>query len=108
MLWLSPKKVIRVVRAAIGAGVDPCVACCGLDPALVATLPTRESRADQLLSDVHELNRIDRLVDGTRPLKVWMRNALTLMGPRRERALLTAIKKNEQPKLDCARGGQIQ
>lgn len=93
MPWLSQKDIRRVHDAVVRGGVDPSAVCCGLDPRLTATLPGQESRCAQLLSDLHELNRIGCLMDGTRPVKVWMQTGLALLGARTEAVVLRAILK---------------
>lgn len=70
------------MRAAVRGGVDPAVARCGIDRNLTAALPMRDTRPDQLLSDAHELNSVDLLRDGTRPVEVWFDNVRTLLGSR--------------------------
>lgn len=59
----------------------------GIDPSLVASLPYGSGPASQLLMDLHELNRIVLLADGTRPLEIWLRNATSLAGSRPEAAV---------------------
>ncbi len=59
----------------------------GIDPSLVASLPYGSGPASQLLMDLHELNRIVLLADGTRPLEIWLRNAASLAGTRPEAAV---------------------
>jgi hypothetical protein len=91
--WLSQKEVLHVHDAVVHGGVDPSAALCALDPRLTASLPLRETRSAQLLSDAHELNRIGRLDDGTRPVKVWMRTVVALLGARPEGTPISAILK---------------
>lgn len=55
----------------------------GLDPTFVASLPGAPNPAAQLRTDLVELNRAV-LADGTRPIRVWLRNADQLAGPRIE------------------------
>lgn len=73
--------------AVVRGGVEPAAARCGLAPSLTATLPKHESRAAELLSDLHELNRMGR------PAKVWMWTAIALLGSRSEAAQLRCIIK---------------
>ena len=97
MPWLSQEEVRRVHDAVVRGGLQPSAARCGLDPRLTATLPMYENRSAQLLGDIHELNRIGRLSDGTQAAKVWLRTAMTLLGPRAEAAALgRLLKKNPE------------
>jgi Effector-associated domain 5 len=56
----------------------------GIDSAFAAGLPVAESSAAQILRDVDALNRAGALADGSVPLAIWLDNAATLAGPRRE------------------------
>lgn len=50
----------------------------GLPEPFVASLPTKDDPAAQLLSDLSDLNRTE-LVDGRHPLITWLGNALSLV-----------------------------
>jgi hypothetical protein len=56
----------------------------GIDAVFVAGLPTAPDPGGQIFSDLHLLNAVERLADGTVPLKIWLENALTLAGQRVE------------------------
>jgi hypothetical protein len=53
----------------------------GISREIVANCPSFSQPGAQVLSDLDELNRMHKLVDGTVPLEVWLRNAATLAGP---------------------------
>ena len=61
----------------------------GLPRAYIAALPLASTPAAQLLLDLEQLATTGTLADGTRPLEVWLRNALLLCGPRQQATLLT-------------------
>jgi V8-like Glu-specific endopeptidase len=71
-----------VYQAALTAGLDGPgvrdVLLQGINPQYRALLPSPPNPQLQLLSDLQRLNAVDRLVDGTVPLVVWLRNASTL------------------------------
>jgi V8-like Glu-specific endopeptidase len=78
--YLSPEDVVRVRNAALDAGlaentVRPLLFA-GTTAHFRASLPTMDSPLRQLHSDLHTMNQVDRLIDGTVPLEVWLRNAI--------------------------------
>lgn len=77
----------QVHEAAIQAGLSRSALLAGISRHFVASLPYASSPAAQLLSDLFELNRVDSLLDGERPLTIWLHNAAVLAGPRREGAV---------------------
>ncbi|MER8043619.1 trypsin-like peptidase domain-containing protein [Streptomyces sp. NPDC094032] len=80
--YLSDAELLRVQSAAVEAGL----ADTELRPRLFAGttrhfragLPLRTTPFEQIRSDLLTVNRVERLIDGTVPLEVWLRNALTL------------------------------
>lgn len=63
----------------------------GLDPGFRAGLPLAASPSEQILVDLHTLNGVQQLSDGTIPLLVWAQNALALSASRRESLPLVAL-----------------
>jgi hypothetical protein len=47
----------------------------GIDKGYASTLPVRDNPRDQILSDLHEINRVPSLADGEIPLLIWLQNA---------------------------------
>ncbi|MGO4630650.1 trypsin-like peptidase domain-containing protein [Streptomyces sp. 2RAF24] len=80
--YLTDDELLRVQSAAVEAGL----ADAELRPRLFAGttrhfragLPLRKTPFEQIRSDLRTVNRVERLIDGTVPLEVWLRNALTL------------------------------
>lgn len=80
--YLTDAELLRVQSAAVEAGL----ADAELRPKLFAGttrhfragLPLHKTPFEQIRSDLRTLNRVERLIDGTVPLEVWLRNALTL------------------------------
>ncbi|MGW0464821.1 trypsin-like peptidase domain-containing protein [Streptomyces sp. NPDC003027] len=78
--YLSPEDVVRVRNAALEAGladnaVRPLLFA-GTTAHFRAGLPTMDSPLRQMHSDLHVMNQVERLIDGTVPLEVWLRNAI--------------------------------
>lgn len=63
----------------------------GLDPRFLASLPKMTNPAAQLLSDLHVLNRTERLADNSIPLVRWLENAILFAGPRVEGVLFKQV-----------------
>lgn len=86
---LSHDELMRVHAAAVEAGLAGSrqALLAGMDPTLVATLPLSPTPAGQLWSDLHELNRAGALLSGEAPLRVWLKNAKLLAGPRVQAAV---------------------
>lgn len=81
---LSSELVQQLHAVAIHVALDRDALLAGILPDFVASLAHRNSPAAQLLSDLHELNRTETLVDGTLPLHLWLENAVRLASPYRE------------------------
>ncbi|MET9433950.1 trypsin-like peptidase domain-containing protein [Streptomyces sp. NPDC006551] len=78
--YLSPEDVVRVRNAALDAGladnaVRPLLFA-GTTAHFRAGLPTMDSPLRQMHSDLHVMNQVERLIDGTVPLEIWLRNAI--------------------------------
>src|SRR5262249_34017572 len=43
--------------------------------------------SSQILGDLQQLNAVDRLQDGTVPLVLWLKNAISLVEPRAEKSI---------------------
>lgn len=72
----------------------------GIDRAFLATLPVETTASAQLLSDLAALNEAARLLNGTVPLEIWLKNAETLARGRVEtstfRAALEMLRSNDR------------
>ncbi|WP_137992163.1 trypsin-like peptidase domain-containing protein [Streptomyces vilmorinianum] len=78
--YLTPEDLVRVRDAALDAGlaessVRPLLLA-GTTPRFRASLPTMDSPLRQMHSDLATMNQVERLIDGTVPLEVWLRNAI--------------------------------
>ncbi|NUL02605.1 trypsin-like peptidase domain-containing protein [Streptomyces lunaelactis] len=78
--YLSPDEILRVRDAALETGLaDPSVRPLlfdGIMPKYRGTLPLLAAPGRQVHSDLNEMNRVERLVDGSVPLELWLRNAV--------------------------------
>ncbi|MGW6454950.1 trypsin-like peptidase domain-containing protein [Streptomyces sp. NPDC055078] len=78
--YLSPDDILRIRDAALDTGLaDPTVRPLlfdGVMPRYRGTLPLLPAPGRQVHSDLNELNRVERLVDGSVPLEIWLRNAV--------------------------------
>ncbi|URN17338.1 MULTISPECIES: trypsin-like peptidase domain-containing protein [Streptomyces] len=78
--YLTREAVLAVRDAALEAGLtDPAVRPLlfdGIMPRYRATLPLLAAPGLQVQSDLVEMNRVERLVDGSVPLETWLRNAV--------------------------------
>ena len=95
---LLPQDQIRRLHetiVSIGGADNRADLLAGLDPAFFKRLPGASDSSAQIFRDLNELNRIERLSDGTVPLKVWLENAVHLFGPRVE--VLKKIMKPATP-----------
>ena len=79
---LTYDEIQEVYQAALAAGLDAPgirdVLLQGINPGYRALIQAQPNPQVQILSDLNKLNSVDRLVDGTVPLVVWLRNASTL------------------------------
>ncbi|MGG7575468.1 hypothetical protein [Streptomyces sirii] len=78
--YLSPDEIQQLLDAAVETGLaDPTVRPLLLDgimPRYRGTLPLNPAPGRQVRSDLNEMNRVERLVDGSVPLEIWLRNAV--------------------------------
>lgn len=81
---LPEESIARIYAAAISCRLDRSILLGGLDARFVAQLPTRFALGEQILSDLHVMNEIVSLVDGTVPIRTWLKNALTVSASRHE------------------------
>ncbi|MFE7130561.1 trypsin-like peptidase domain-containing protein [Streptomyces sp. NPDC057638] len=77
--YLTPDELRRLTEAALETGLaDPAVRPLlfdGIMPRYRGTLPLLPAPAHQVHSDLAAMNRVERLVDGSVPLEIWLRNA---------------------------------
>lgn len=76
-----------VHEAAVNAGLDPRVLTSTLTPELAASFGDASDPRTQIWRDLTELNRLELLDDGPRPLQSWLETARHLAGPRAETAV---------------------
>ncbi|MFF3403840.1 trypsin-like peptidase domain-containing protein [Streptomyces sp. NPDC002659] len=78
--YLTTAEILQVRDAALETGLaDPMVRPLlfdGIMPKYRGTLPMLPAPGRQLHSDLNEMNRVERLVDGSVPLEIWLRNAI--------------------------------
>ncbi|KUL51440.1 hypothetical protein ADL22_06510 [Streptomyces sp. NRRL F-4489] len=78
--YLPPEAILRVRDAALDSGLtDPSVRPLlfdGVLPRYRGTLPILAAPMRQLHSDLAQMNQVERLVDGSVPLEIWLRNAI--------------------------------
>ncbi|MFI1397222.1 trypsin-like peptidase domain-containing protein [Streptomyces sp. NPDC020681] len=78
--YLTPDEILQVRDAALETGLaDPMVRPLlfdGIMPKYRGTLPLLPAPGRQVHSDLNEMNRVERLVDGSVPLEIWLRNAV--------------------------------
>ncbi|MGW1491403.1 trypsin-like peptidase domain-containing protein [Streptomyces sp. NBC_00191] len=78
--YLTAGEIVQVRDAALETGLaDPMVRPLlfdGIMPKYRGTLPMLPAPGRQLHSDLNEMNRVERLVDGSVPLEIWLRNAI--------------------------------
>ncbi|MEU5208552.1 trypsin-like peptidase domain-containing protein [Streptomyces sp. NPDC020742] len=116
--YLSPDGIRQVLDAAVETGLaDPSVRPLLLDgimPRYRGTLPLHPAPGRQVHSDLNAMNRVERLVDGSVPLEIWLRNAVaetTEAGPLAvfQRALdEVARTAGGEPEVPAGPGGEIE
>jgi endonuclease G len=78
-LYLNQEEIYQLVDAITSGGLNNRDArdalLMNINRGLVSNLPERRSISDQVLSDLDELNNIERLAGGEVPLKIWLENA---------------------------------
>ncbi|MCT4353326.1 trypsin-like peptidase domain-containing protein [Streptomyces sp. Je 1-79] len=79
--YLSAEDLVRVRNAALDAGLAESevrrLLFAGTTAHFRASLPTMDSPLRQMHSDLDVMNQVERLIDGTVPLEVWLRNAIS-------------------------------
>ncbi|MGW6688038.1 trypsin-like peptidase domain-containing protein [Streptomyces sp. NPDC054961] len=77
--YLSQDDVVLLRDTAVEAGLtDPALRSllfAGILPKYRGSLPLLAAPGQQIHSDLNEMNRVERLIDGTVPLALWLRNA---------------------------------
>jgi hypothetical protein len=81
---LPSKVILEIHEAAVAADLATLrtVLLAGLAPDFATSLTTSPDPSSQLLLDLHALNRIGRLTNGSDPLAVWLTHAAHLAGLR--------------------------
>ncbi|WP_327281847.1 MULTISPECIES: trypsin-like peptidase domain-containing protein [unclassified Streptomyces] len=78
--YLPIEDIGRLVEATQEAGLaDPSARRLLLDGIMLkyqGTLPLMAAPGMQVRSDLNEMNRVERLIDGSVPLEIWLRNAV--------------------------------
>ncbi|MET7619250.1 trypsin-like peptidase domain-containing protein [Streptomyces sp. NPDC005408] len=78
--YLSADEILQVRDAALETGLaDPMVRPLlfdGIMPRYRGTLPLLPAPGRQVHSDLNQMNGVERLVDGSVPLEIWLRNAI--------------------------------
>lgn len=91
---LRHDEILELHRAVVSAQLTGSRAALlvGIDAAFVAALPSAASPSDQILCDLGALNAAGGLADRSVPLAIWLANALTLAGVRKEAAVFRAAR----------------
>ncbi|MEU9999916.1 trypsin-like peptidase domain-containing protein [Streptomyces sp. NPDC050848] len=78
--YLSAEDLVRVRNAALDAGLAEDgvrrLLFAGTTAHFRASLPAMDSPLRQMHSDLDMMNQVERLIDGTVPLEVWLHNAI--------------------------------
>ncbi|GGT12320.1 trypsin-like peptidase domain-containing protein [Streptomyces purpureus] len=78
--YLPPDEIVQIKDAALEAGLaDPSMRKLlleGILPRYRGTLPLLAAPGPQVHSDLNEMNKVERLVDSSVPLEIWLRNAV--------------------------------
>lgn len=90
---LKPEDILTLHQTVTSLALDRDALLSGLPPALVANLPRARRLSEQLLIDLHALNDLEPLSDGSVPLHRWLQNALAVAAPSpRSRVLSTCLR----------------
>lgn len=77
--YLSRDEVVQLTDTAVETGLsDPALRSllfAGILPKYRGSLPILAAPGQQVQSDLNEMNRVERLIDGSVPLAIWLRNA---------------------------------
>ncbi|MFI9051400.1 trypsin-like peptidase domain-containing protein [Streptomyces sp. NPDC053427] len=78
--YLSPDEIQQVLDATLETGLaDPALRSLLFDGIMLryhSTLPRLPAPGQQVHADLNAMNRVERLVDGSVPLEIWLRNAV--------------------------------
>ncbi|MEP7121504.1 MAG: effector-associated domain EAD1-containing protein [Byssovorax sp.] len=87
--YLSSATIFEIHQAATEAGLSRSRTALfsGIDYSFVDSIPREASSGAQLIVDLHALNWVESLEDGTVPLETWLANALQSAGLRQEAAV---------------------
>jgi hypothetical protein len=95
----SDEGILELHDAAIRSELDRDTLLSGLDSKLVAQLRDHAARGSQMLADLHALNKIQKLTDGSIPFRSWLFAAVQLASPRTEsavfRSYLTVLEESQ-------------
>ncbi|MBL9100190.1 MAG: hypothetical protein JNL82_04475 [Myxococcales bacterium] len=78
---LTPMTIQALARAAVEASLHRDSLLAALPNELVGKLSRADNPLAQLFNDLHSLNKIPRLADGSVPLRAWLEAAAFLSGP---------------------------
>lgn len=86
MAILPHEQILRLHAAVVSADLASARATLlgGIDSVFLSGLPLCTSQSSQILSDLHGLNAVEQLGNGMVPLRIWLANALGLVGQRLE------------------------
>ncbi|MEZ4311203.1 MAG: hypothetical protein R3F14_24435 [Polyangiaceae bacterium] len=87
-MLLRVRTLERLHALAKAWGWNPTLLLKGVNETLVASLPSNRNRCTKVLQDLLILAQIDRMPDGSRPIAIWIENAMTLGGDDNSRATL--------------------
>jgi hypothetical protein len=87
---LSHEELLQLHAAAVSAGLDPAALIAAAPAPLAASFPQQAHPHAQLLSDLHELNRVGRIAGGQSPLRTWLQTAASLAEGRPEASVFRA------------------
>lgn len=92
MRILSHEQILKLHAAAVAGGLAarrPALLAL-IDAAFVASMPLTSTTGDQLLVDLHTMNDVDALADGTVPLEAWLANAAAIARSPKEATVFRA------------------
>lgn len=93
MAILTHDKLLELQQAVLSARLDDRrdALLTSIDRRVVAQLPKVPHADAQILEDLDCLSNMGALEDGTYPLEMWLKNAVTLASPRHEAELFRAV-----------------
>ncbi len=84
MTRLPPESLPILLEAATRLKLDRDALLLGVNRSFVAQLASAASAGSRVLTDLHEMNAVDSLTDGSDPFRQWLMNAIALSEPRPE------------------------